>query len=98
MELLSKKTVWWECMAGTTVCTPMAEMARERCPCTALLLCHVSQCRCTWSFAECVWLLLKPQVFACHQARCRVALALEEMLGYFTVIFLFVVFFRKWKF
>lgn len=36
-------------------------------------------------------------VFVCHRARCRVALALEEMLGYFTVIFLSVVFFRKWK-
>lgn len=38
MGSLSKKTVWWEYVAGTIACSPCG----QRCACTTLLLCHIS--------------------------------------------------------
>lgn len=61
--LLSEKTVWWQCVAGTTVCSPVARDVLALC-CNRVTSAS-AQCRCTWSFAECVWLLLEPQGFMC---------------------------------
>lgn len=38
MGSLSKKTVWWEYVAGTIACSPCG----QRCACITLLLCHTS--------------------------------------------------------
>lgn len=74
LGLLSKKTVWWECTAE------QLSVARD----VLAFLCHCvtsASVSVYLSFAECMWLLLKPQGFVCQQARCPVALTLEEMLG-----------------
>lgn len=70
MGLLSEKTVWWECVAGTSACTPCG----QRCPCTTLLLCHVSLspvqvylvlCRACVAAAEATSLRVPPSQVPC---------------------------------